>query len=270
MEREPAGRGRPGQSAEPSRSMTPTPTTTSAKRSSPACCFCWFAGCGCCWERRNVRPRLLDLFGGAGGAAVGYHRAGFEVIGIDNRPQPHYPFEFIQADALKYLDDRVPFLGHNFEAVHASPPCQAHTKAQKLQGNTHPDLIGPTRALLLENKLPYVIENVKGAPLLDPVVLEGQMFPGLNVHRPRLFETNWPLEVPVLRPPPPRQTKMGRPPKPGEAMQIVGHFSDVTAGGIAMGIDWMTQAELAQAIPPDYTFFIGHQLLAHLQAKAAA
>ncbi len=215
------------------------------------------------------RPRLLDLFCGAGGAAVGYHRAGFDVVGVDIKPQPHYPFEFVQGDALETLS---PFWmdATFFEAVHASPPCQAFTKARKLQRNAHTDLIGPTRELLEATGLPYVIENVKGAPLHDPVLLEGQMFDGLNVHRPRLFETNWPLEVPVLRAPPPRQTKMGRPPVPGEAMQVVGHFSDVPAGGRAMGIDWMTQGELAQAIPPAYTEFIGHQLLAHIRSEVAA
>lgn len=154
------------------------------------------------------------------------------------------------------------------DAIHASPPCQAFTKAKKLQGNEHPDLIEATRELLVETGLPYVIENVPGAPLIDPVVLEGQMFPELNVFRQRLFETNWPLEVPALIPPPPRQTKMGRPPRVGEAMQIVGHFSDVPAGRIAMGIDWMNQYELAQAIPPAYTEFIGKQLLSLVSVNA--
>jgi DNA (cytosine-5)-methyltransferase 1 len=204
-----------------------------------------------------VKPRLLDLFCGAGGAAVGYHRAGFDVVGVDINPQPNYPFTFIQDDALRYVAE----WGYTFAAIHASPPCQAYTKARKLQGNEHADLIEPVRELLIETDLPYVIENVKGAPLIDPVLIEGQMFPELNVHRPRLFETNWPLDVPALISPPPRQTKMGRPPRDGEAMQIVGHFSDVPAGRKAMGIDWMNQGELAQAIPPAYTEFIGHQLL---------
>jgi DNA (cytosine-5)-methyltransferase 1 len=217
-----------------------------------------------------VKPRLLDLFCGAGGASVGYARAGFEVVGVDNRPQPNYPFQFVQDDVLGVFDtwslDEIAC----FDAVHASPPCQAFTKARRLQGNAHADLVGPTRELLEATGLPWVIENVKGAPLRNPVMLEGQMFPELNVHRPRLFETNWPLEVPVLRPPAPRQTKMGRPPRAGEAMQIVGHFSDVPAGRLAMGIDWMNQGELAQAIPPAYTELIGHQLLAHLEAREAA
>jgi DNA (cytosine-5)-methyltransferase 1 len=202
---------------------------------------------------------------------MGYHRAGFEVVGVDIKPQPRYPFEFNQADALDFARDVISLGFHpswRFDAIHASPPCQAFTKARKLQGNEHEDLIGPTRELLEATGLPYVIENVKGAPLIDPVVLEGQMFPELNVHRPRLFETNWQFEAPLLRPPPPRQTKMGRPPVDGEAMQIVGHFSDVPAGRKAMGIDWMTQGELAQAIPPAYTEFIGAQLMSHVREKS--
>jgi DNA (cytosine-5)-methyltransferase 1 len=184
---------------------------------------------------------------------------------VDVNPQPRYPFKFIQGDAHEYLSN---FRWVGFLGIHASPPCQAFTKARKLQGNHHEDLIEEVRALLEQTGLPYVIENVKGAPLIDPVMLEGQMF-GLGVHRPRLFETNWPLDVPVLRLSPPRQTKMGRPPRDGEAMQIVGHFSDVPAGRKAMGIDWMTQGELAQAIPPAYTELIGHQLMQHIRSVAA-
>jgi DNA (cytosine-5)-methyltransferase 1 len=223
-----------------------------------------------------MKPRLLDLFCGAGGAAMGYHRAGFEVVGVDIKPQPHYPFQFFQADALEFLEEGLGYTtwdqSFNWyaDAIHASPPCQAFTKARKLQGNKHEDLVGRTRELLIETGLHYVIENVKGAPLVNPVVLEGQMFPELNVHRPRLFETNWHLEVPLMRPPPPRQTKMGRPLVEGEAIQVVGHFSDVPAGRRAMGINWMTQGELAQAIPPAYTEFIGEQLMAHIKQAVPA
>lgn len=236
------------------------------------------------------RPLLLDLFCCQGGAAKGYHDAGFDVVGVDVEPQPRYPYEFVQMDALEalrgpqgtgggdvgldefsaYLEEFAAVDLSRFAAVHASPPCQAFTKARKLQGNEHPDLLDATRELLEATGLPYVIENVKGAPLVDPVVLEGQMFPGLNVHRPRLFETNWPLTVPTLIPPPPRQTKMGRPPVDGEAMQVVGHFSDVPAAREAMGIGWMNQYGLAQAIPPAYTEFIGSQLLQRLQAERVA
>lgn len=210
-----------------------------------------------------MKPLLLDLCCAAGGASRGYATAGFEVMGVDIVAQPNYPYLFIRADAMQYLaatDVRA-----NFDAVHASPPCNAYTHAQRIRARTHPDLVGPMRELLLEAGLPYVIENVKGAPLRDPQVLEGQMF-GLNTHRPRLFETNWGYEAPLLRPPPPRSTKMGRAPRPGEAVQVVGNFSDVEAGRRAMGIDWMTRNELKLAIPPAYTHHIGAALLAHLNA----
>ncbi len=197
---------------------------------------------------------------------MGYYRAGFDVTGVDNRPQPHYPFEFFQADAFAFLANRWASL-HGIDAIHASPPCQAYTKARKLQGNHHPDLVGPTRELLEATGLPWVIENVPGSPLRDPVVLEGQMFEGLRTQRKRWFETNWPLEVPFLRSPRPApQAKMGRPVRDGEWLQVVGHFSDVPAGREAMGIDWMTQRELAEAIPPAYTELIGEQLMQHLNA----
>lgn len=167
-----------------------------------------------------TRPRLLDLFCGAGGAAVGYHRAGFEVVGVDNRPQPNYPFTFLQQDALG-VETEVLLRTGGFHAIHASPPCQAYTKAQKLQGNDHPDLIGPTRELLLQTGLPYVIENVGGAPLVDPVCLEGQMFDELRTVRPRYFETNWGLAQPMM-PPRPRQVKMGRRPAEREMRDLSG------------------------------------------------
>jgi len=197
---------------------------------------------------------------------MGYHRAGFDVVGVDINPQPNYPFPFVQGDALEY----VGAIEYRFDAIHASPPCQAFSNAQRIQRNEHPDLIFPTRELLVQTGIPYVIENVVGAPLINPVRLEGQMFPALNVYRPRLFETNWPLDVPALVPPPPRQTKMGRKPRAGEAIHVVGHFTDVLAASRAMGIDWMLRDELAQAIPPAYTHFIGDQLLAHIQDKAKA
>jgi len=207
------------------------------------------------------RVRLLDLFCGAGGCTKGYQRAGFTVTGVDLNPQPNYiGGKFHRADALDFLANIDP---DDYDAIHASPPCQAYTRARKLQNNDHPELLDDTRELLVQTGLPYVIENVKGAPLIAPVMLEGQMF-GLNTHRPRLFETNWPLTVPTLVPPPPRQAKMGRPPKPGEAIQVVGHFSDIKAAREAMGIWWMTAKELAQAIPPAYTAFIGDQLIRYI------
>ncbi len=211
-----------------------------------------------------MRPALLDAFCGAGGAAMGYWNAGFDVVGVDIKPQPNYPFTFIRADAIEFLSELISVgpASSQFSAIHASPPCQFASKAKVLWDNLHPDLLQPTRDLLEYSMLPYVIENVKGAPLLEPVVLEGQMF-GLNTHRPRLFETNWPLEVPTLRLTPGPMAKMGRPLRPGESVQVVGHFSDVDAGREAMGIDWMSRDELSEAIPPAYTEFIGKQLLRH-------
>lgn len=201
--------------------------------------------------------RLLDLYSGAGGAGYGYHLAGFEVVGVDNRPMPRYPFTFIQADALEYLATH----GHEFDAIHASPPCQFHSNTQRIQGNTHPDLIEPTRKLLQEIGKPYVIENVPGAPLINPVILIGTMFDLMTI-RPRLFECSFDVPL-VLAPVPSRQqTKMGRAPKrDGDYVQIVGHFSNVDYARRAMGISWMTRDELSQAIPPAYTHFIGTYLL---------
>lgn len=212
-----------------------------------------------------MRPRLLDLFCGAGGAAVGYHRAGFEVVGVDIEPQPNYPFQFILNDAIWVLEN---YEWGQFVAIHASPPCQAHTKAWQIRKNDHEDLVGPTRELLNATGLPWVIENVPGAPLRDYVVLEGQMFDGLRTQRKRWFEANWPLDVPFLRSPRPApQAKMGRKPKPHEWFQVVGNTSDANGARAAMGIDWMTRDELVQAIPPAYTEFIGVQLREHIDAK---
>lgn len=212
----------------------------------------------------GMRPRMLDLFCGAGGAAVGYHRAGFDVVGVDIAPQPHYPYEFHQGDALKYL------LEHHgeFDAFHASPPCQAFTNAQRIQGNEHPDFIRSTRNAFLLIGKPWVIENVPGAPLRSPVTLCGADF-SLRTYRHRLFESSHRIVRPCehaehLTP----LAKMGRHPKPGEFMHVVGHFSGVAAAREAMGIDWMTRDELSESIPPAYTSFIGRQLLDAMEAAA--
>jgi DNA (cytosine-5)-methyltransferase 1 len=201
--------------------------------------------------------RLLDLFCCAGGAAMGYHRAGFEVVGVDINPQPRYPFEFHRGDALEYLAAH----GHEFDVIHASPPCQAYTNAQRIRGNVHPDLIEPTRAALIELGKPYVIENVEGAPLLDPVMLCGAMF-GIETYRHRLFELSWRNDQPIHVPHVARTTKMGRAPRDGEFMHVVGNFSGAERARQIMGMPWATRDELREAIPPVYTEFIGRQLVA--------
>ena len=221
--------------------------------------------------------RLLDLFSCAGGAGMGYHRAGFEVVGVDIAPQPRYPFEFVQADALEYLAEH----GHEFDAIHASPPCQAFTASKhmwkgKLPDDRHPDLVGVTRQALIESGRPYVIENVEGAPLLDPITLCGDMF-GLRVKRHRIFETSWFIwGPPTCRPDHPDfelsvfgGTALTRTPEGGwtkglgNFMQGRSHAKHSEAAA-AMGIDWMTRGELSQAIPPAYTEWLGRELLAEV------
>lgn len=222
-----------------------------------------------------MRPRLLDLFCCAGGAAMGYHRAGFEVVGVDIRPQPRYPFQFIQADALR-LDEG--FLS-GFHGIHASPPCQRYSDLARRNGNAadHPDLIEPVRQLLHFIGRPYVIENVEGAPLLDPIKLCGTMFPGLRVLRHRLFETNWTISQPEHGKHPlvytmdKRKGHFGRLDQETAFVQVTGGGNcSKAAAADAMGIDWMTKGELNEAIPPAYTQFIGERLLAHLRERAAA
>jgi len=203
-----------------------------------------------------MTPKLLDLFCCQGGAGMGYHRAGFEVTGVDLFPQPRYPFKFIQADAVEYLREH----GREYDAIHASPPCQAHSNAQKIMGNEHPEFIVPTRAILQEMGLPYVIENVPGAPLEDPFQLCGAMF-GLGTYRHRLFETNFYVTAPDEPEHWARTTKMGRKPVDGEMMHVVGNFSGVAKSKRAMGIDWMSRDGLRESIPPAYTEYIGAYLM---------
>lgn len=211
------------------------------------------------------RPRLLDLFCGAGGCSVGYDRAGFDVTGVDIRPQPHYPFAFHQADALEYVAAH----GHAFDALAASPPCQAHSPLQGRWGREYPDLIAATRAALIETGKPYAIENVMGAPMGQSLMLCGSMFDDLKVIRHRRFECNPPLWFPPFSCSHPRGA-VGRRGHLGdrEWMTVTGHFSDMEKASTSMGIGWMTQDELAQAIPPAYTTFVGTHLLAALGLPA--
>jgi len=224
-----------------------------------------------------VKPRLLDLFCGAGGAAMGYHRAGFEVVGVDIKPQPNYPFEFIQDDALRLLrSDRIDMYPEEikgFDAIHASPPCQlfsAYQRANKRQGE-HPNLIPETRELLRSTGLPYVIENVEGAPLEEPYTICGVSL-GLEVKRHRLFETSFPMTVPPCAcggwMPSPHKASSNR--KTRRTVAIGEWKIPLETQQKAMGIDWMTVPELSQAIPPAYTELIGHQLLQHVKARSAA
>lgn len=212
--------------------------------------------------------RLLDLFCGAGGAGMGYHRAGFEVVGVDIAPQPHYPFEFHRADALEYLTAH----GHEFDAIHASPPCQRWAGITRTAGtqDEYPDLITPLRPLLQATGLPYVIENGVNAPLLGTLILCGTMF-GLLLQRHRLFETNPPILFPPYSCNHHRKVvKHGRKPDRDKHFAgVTGHFSDVEFAKQAMGIDWMTQGELAEAIPPAYTEYLGRYLIQCVVERSA-
>lgn len=206
-----------------------------------------------------MRPLLLDLFCCAGGASAGYVAAGYEVVGVDIVDQPKYPFKFYKGDALQFLRANY----GEFQAVHASPPCQAYSTASmqfRVSGKTYPDLVSATRDVLLSTGVPWVIENVPGSPLINPVLLCGTMF-GLRTYRHRLFETSFILTQPHHGEHKVRSAKMGRVPKGDEFLQIVGHFSGVPLAREIMGCPWMNQYELAQAIPPVYTKYVGAQML---------
>ena len=212
-----------------------------------------------------MRPRLLDLFCGAGGASVGYHRVGFDVVGVDIAPQPRYPFEFVQADAMTFPLD-------GFDAIHASPPCQDHSSLRglhELHGTGW--LLAATRRRLEGNGQPWVIENVPGAPMRTDFKLCGCMFDLAGLRRERWFETS------------PQLFDMRSPCHHTErTITVAGHGADgryYREGGPiptvedwrrVMGINWMTQDEMAQAIPPAYTEYVGRQLLAGALPQAAA
>jgi DNA (cytosine-5)-methyltransferase 1 len=227
---------------------------------------------------------LLDVFCGAGGCSVGYHRAGFDVVGVDLNTQPRYPFDFVQMDALEAIECALyggqigRFVGIDFDAIHASPPCQAYTMLKTLQGDKeYVDLVGATRDLLKASGLPYVIENVVGAPLVDPVMLCGSSF-GLRIRRHRLFEANFPIMTPPCQHGWQTDKKYpalnGQDRKRGGRSSIVGVYGNggdkrADLWAECMEIDWMTRQELTQAIPPAYTELIGHQLMQHLRSAAA-
>lgn len=211
----------------------------------------------------STAPRALDLFCGAGGTSMGLHRAGFDVTGIDHRPMPRYPFAFIQADAL-----RPPVDLSAFDFIWASPPCQRYSQmTPKAHRGKHPDLIATTRRLLQASGVPFVIENVPSAArhLINPIMLCGSMF-GLNLRRHRFFELGGFFLLvgscihapgPVLITGTHRRTYEPR------------YEYSLADCKEASGIDWMTRAELDNAIPPAYAEFIGKAVLQHLNAEAA-
>ena len=210
------------------------------------------------------RPRILDLFAGAGGAAMGYHRAGFDVVGVDIEPQPHYPFEFVQADALVYLENNIISSGQRFDAIHASPPCQAYSRAGNNRSG-HPDLYEATRDLLEATGLPWVIENVVSkVPYRSGIVLCGSMF-GMQVQRHRNFETSFLLMQPQCDHKERPYTITGH---AGGKSSRHSRKANSAEGPVIMECPWMTWTECVQAIPPPFTQYIGEALLAHIQSKA--
>lgn len=232
----------------------------------------------------EARPLILDLFSGAGGAAKGYHDAGFDLVGIDRKAMPHYPFPFAKMEALALL--RNPDFMSAFAGVHASPPCKTNTSLKHFSGKQHTDMIDETRELLDATGLPYVIENVVGAKhLRNPVMLCGSMF-GLGVRRHRLFELGgWTMPQPRCEHKRQVAESPGYPVRRyhgGVVKTIISPVLGVYGGGQglgegevllwhkAMGIDWMTRRELAEAIPPAYTEHIGRALMAHLGALVDA
>jgi DNA (cytosine-5)-methyltransferase 1 len=226
-----------------------------------------------------TRPRLLDLFAGAGGCSVGYHRAGFDVVGVDIEPHPDYLYALVVDDALEVLG-RPAYLA-KFDVIHASPPCQAHTTmSNRWRGkggaaDDWPDLIAEVRDALHQWGGPYVIENVPGArkQLRHPITLHGGMF-GLRVDRPRLFESNAPLmgytapraanPVGVYGAKPDGRRLMTR--ADGTEQRAAASLQEAQA---AMGCEWMTDfRDIAEAVPPAYTAFLGAQLADFLKAAA--
>lgn len=212
----------------------------------------------------------LDLFCGAGGASMGLHQAGFTVIGCDIAAQPRYPFQFVQADATRH-----PFRLSAFDLIWASPPCQRWTPHAQQRGNTesHPDLVAPIRAMLRAAGRPYIIENVVRSPVRPTAVLTGCMF-GLNTYRKRHFETSFA----VLAPEPGRP--FGPKSRPG-SVTVAGHSGgrsnrdgwtngDRAAWQDALRIHWMTNDEMAEAIPPAYAEFLARAAIPFIAGRRAA
>lgn len=226
---------------------------------------------------------LLDLFCGAGGAAMGYHNAGFSrIVGVDRRPQPRYPFEFIQYDAMQVVSELAEcgsWTGIAPDAIHMSPPCQGYSVTANIHANAkfvrgYPKYVEQLQQWMdymtfkYGGSMPIVMENVVGAPLRDPIKVCGLAFPELNVKRHRLFECNWPAIG----------THCGDHKKDyvmvfGNSVQrrVKYHGKNrelrKADGEAAMGIDWMTKREMSESIPPSYTQFIGYQLIQHIERQ---
>jgi len=228
-------------------------------------------------------PRLLDLFCCEGGAGTGYARAGFEVVGIDLEPRyaKRYPFEFHAADALEYLAAHH----HEFDAFHGSPPCQAYSITKHTHSKKHPELVEPLREAFQAIGKPWVIENVVGAPLRDPLMLCGSEFgltatdddgTPLRLERHRLFESNvflWGHGGCQ------HDTRVQVGGVYGGGSQDRAHAHHIRRGGYTpgrtqaqdlLGIDWMTYRGMSQSIPPAYTEWVGSQVLAHINREAVA
>jgi DNA (cytosine-5)-methyltransferase 1 len=213
-------------------------------------------------------PLVLDFFCGAGGVSMGFSRAGFGVVGVDIEPQPNYPFEFIRGDALDLGPELL--ASGRFAAAHASCPCQKWAGSAHWHGIDHPDLIEPTRVMFKASGLPYVIENVPGAPLENPITLCGTMFglgaDGFELRRHRCFESNVFLMTPG-------QCNHRLPSLPVFGHGVNSDFKKRHGRSVAikhrreaMGIDWCNRNELAEAIPPAYTEYIGRELIAHIES----
>ncbi len=216
-----------------------------------------------------MKPRLLELFCGAGGAGMGYSCAGFDVTGVDISLQPHYPFAFIQSDALEYVTTH----GHEYDLIHASPPCQAYTGMRNISlarwghAPEHPDLIVATRRALIECGKPYIIENVQNSPLLTQVILCGVALGLPHLARHRHFESSHILFAPKCNHRSASYTigVYGNHPD-GRRVSYPQFRLSRIAKGLAegsevMGIDWMDWHELKEAIPPAYTEYLGKQLM---------
>jgi DNA (cytosine-5)-methyltransferase 1 len=207
-------------------------------------------------EQPMTRPTMLDTYCKAGGSAMGWDLAGFDVVGVDIEPQPNYPFEFHQCDAIEYIDTH----GHEFDAVTGSPPCPRYAAVTKWRGNPgdHPDLIAPTRDAMNRAGRPWVIENVPEAPIRRDFLLCGTQF-GLNIRRHRVFEVG--LWTPAFELQP--GCLCYRNPR-----LVPFEHKDERAFADALGCPWMTAKEGRDAIPPAFTEYIGRQLLAALVMAA--